>query len=84
VRSAAVRTDRAARRCRPAVTAAVEGGPRRGRHAPSRAMARIARIQSANDGMKPRSSLTCCSPTQRVGMTLPFESVSVGPKTVPA
>jgi hypothetical protein len=30
----------------------------------------MARIQSAKEGMKPRSSLTCCSPTQRVGITL--------------
>ena len=49
---------------------------------PIQGKGRMARIQSAKDGMKPRSSLTCCSPTQRVGITLPVESVSVRPKIV--
>src|SRR6516165_4422563 len=40
--------------------------------------------QSANDGMYPRSSITCCSPTQRVGMTRPEDKVMVGPKMVSA
>ena len=43
---------------------------------------RMQRTQSANDGMKPRSSFTCCSPTQRVGTTRPEESVSVDLKIV--
>src|SRR5229473_1739816 len=45
---------------------------------------RIHFIQSAKDGMRPRSSTTCCSPTQRVGMTRPDDKVMVGPKTVSA
>ena len=45
---------------------------------------RMQRTQSANDGMKPRSSFTCCSPTQRIGTTRPEESVSVDPKIVSA
>ena len=38
--------------------------------------------QSVKLGMNPRSSRTCCSPTHRVGMILPVDSVIVGPKTV--
>jgi hypothetical protein len=45
---------------------------------------RMAFTQSAKDGMKPRSSMTCCSPTQRVGITRPDDSVMVGPKMVSA
>ena len=37
------------------------------------------RAQSAKLGMKPRSSRTCCSPTQRVGMTRPVDRVRVFP-----
>ena len=44
----------------------------------------MAFTQSAKLGMKPRSSLTCCSPTQRVGMMRPVESVRVRPKIVSA
>jgi hypothetical protein len=50
--------------------------------APHQGKGRMARIQSAKDGMKPRSSFTCCSPTQRVGIILPVDSFSVGPNTV--
>jgi hypothetical protein len=42
----------------------------------------MARIQSAKDGMKPRSCWTCCSPTQRVGITRPVDELIVGPKIV--
>ena len=49
---------------------------------PIQASGRIALTQSVKLGMKPRSSRTCCSPTQRVGMILPVDSVIVGPKTV--
>lgn len=50
---------------------------------PIQAAGRIALTQSAKDGMKPRSSRMCCSPTHRVGMTRPVESLMVGPKIVP-
>src|ERR1035437_10178159 len=41
---------------------------------------RIAFAQSANEGMNPRSSRTCCSPIHLVGMMRPVESVIVVPK----
>jgi hypothetical protein len=46
----------------------------------ARAPAQV-RSQSCALGTQPRSSLTCCSATQRVGITRPLESVTVGPKT---
>ena len=49
---------------------------------PIQGSGRIALTQSVKLGMNPRSSRTCCSPTQRVGMILPVDSVIVGPKTV--
>ena len=45
---------------------------------------RIAFTQSPKDGMKPKSSRTCCSPTHLVGMTRPVASVIVEPNIVPA
>lgn len=44
----------------------------------------IARAQSAKDGIWPRSSRTCCSPTHRAGITLPVDRVIVAPKMVSA
>jgi hypothetical protein len=41
---------------------------------------RMQRTQSAKLGMKPRSSITCCSPISRTGTTRPVETVIVGPK----
>ena len=49
---------------------------------PSTARGRIALTQSANDGMQPRSSRTCCSPIQRTGMARPSAFVMVVPKIV--
>ena len=41
----------------------------------------MARTQSAKEGMRPKSSRTCCSPIQRVGIILPAEFVTVGPNS---
>lgn len=54
------------------------------RACPIQGSGRIAFTQSAKEGMKPRSSMTCCSPIQRVGITRPDDSVMVGPKIVSA
>ena len=45
---------------------------------PIQGSGRMALTQSAKDGMKPRSSRTCCSPIHLTGMTRPVESVMVG------
>src|ERR1017187_665711 len=51
---------------------------------PIQRFGRIAVAQSAKDGMNPRSSRTCCSPTHRVGMTRPVERVIVAWRIVRA
>jgi hypothetical protein len=82
VQAADVKAERAAQHCRPAGAQMVPGRCSRRPARPIHGKGRMARIQSAKDGMKPRSCCTCCSPTQRVGMMRPDERVSVGPKIV--